>query len=190
MWTLLRALSWLLEILVSTAYKRYFRGPWYWLIDIGMIHSVAYSGTWWRTGYKRYFLANRQMVATYQYESYLLNKREKEINCPTGCWKYCFSCSEIQPSGKYFFKYREPRGWLWCGSVYSDVVCGVFNYLKTVVRSVPGVGTELFNISNWILRQTCSAPAYWLHWRVCIYLQPDSPTLLLTQEYWILLSSL
>ena len=41
---------------------------------------------------------------------------------------------------------------------------------KLVVRSVLVVGTELFNISNWILRQTCSATAYWLHWRVCIHL--------------------
>ena len=43
-----------------------------------------------------------------------------------------------------------------------------------VVRSVLVVGTELFNISNWILTQTCSPPAYWLHSRVCIHCYTSS----------------
>ena len=60
-----------------------------------------------------------------------------------------FSHSEIQASGKKLKEYRVVD----CGAVwFCMVLCGavwcVFNYLKTVVRSVAGVGTELFNISN------------------------------------------
>ena len=118
MWTLNIALGSILTVrntanLISQ-YKWYFLNYSYSLRSSSILQA----------GYKRYFLAERQVTETDVSER--LSKLKKTVDDAKGMVRCLITC------------------WL-------------------VVRSVLVVGTELFNISNWILTQTCSPPAYWLH---------------------------